>query len=413
LDKRVAAVVGLVAIGAGLGGAYWNSRRSSAWVSHGFSARHKKQLDGYLDEAVESGSVAGTAVSLMHQGDVVFRAARGFADLESHTPFAPDTPVRLASMSKPVMATGVVILADKGELSLDEPISKWLPEWGELRMRGSGRVVPAPTLRQLMTHSAGLPGNDDKGADGLPGLEGARPSEVSDRVLQYGVEYEPGTEHHYSGYGFTIAAHVAERVRGGKDFEEVLDEVLLRPLGMHDTTFRPSAAMLQRMATPYKLTRGGLKPRRIPPAVEGDAVINPAGGLVSTLDDMTRFYQLHFNRGEFGGQRVVSAAMMEEMYRSNPVSGEHGMGFTLESVDPNTHIARGVQHGGASGVFGWLDFENGVVGLILTQTETKTNRGFRQRIVGGFTQIAGANRTGLTRFGDEASGAGEGSEEDE
>lgn len=279
-------------------------------------------------------------------------------------------------------------------------------------MRGSGRPIPAPTLRQLMTHSAGLPGNDDKGVEGLPGLEGARPSEVAERVLAYGVEYEPGTEHHYSGYGFTIAAHVAERVRGGKDFEEVLNEVLLRPLGMHDTTFRPSASMLQRLATPYKLTRGGLKPRRIPPAVEGDAVINPAGGLVSTLDDMTRFYLLHDNGGVFEGERLIREETLREMYRSNPVAGEHGMGFTLENIDPNTQIARGVQHGGASGVFGWLDFENEVVGLILTQTETKTNRGFRQRIVGGFTQIAGANRTGLTRFGDEAAGGGDAGDEE-
>lgn len=385
-------VAAVLLVVAGLA-AYWRfGRARHPWVQHGLPPRQALQLESYIHSAVEAGQIAGVSVVLLHEGEVVFRVSSGDADMRTGRAFTPNVPVRIASMTKPVTATVIAILADKGLLTLDEPIDTWLPEFHDVHIQGRWKPSRAPTLRELLTHTGGLPGNVAKGeGEGLlPGLENTTPEDVTRRVAEYGLVHEPGSAHLYSGYGFTIAARIAEVVTG-KEFEAVMQEVLLDPLEMYDTTFRPSPKVLEEMALPYRLTRNGLAGRRVPPVTATDRAINPAGGLISTADDMTRFFLFHYNHGEVDGVPLVSPEAIAEMYRPQPNAGDFGMGFNLEQVGADG-VPRGIKHGGSAGVFGWIDFEHDVVGLILTQTTTKHSRVFRRRLVAGFTQIVAQAR---------------------
>ena len=359
------------------------------WIRHGFTEKQRVNVRKTLRQGVTAGHVAGGALTLTHRGEEVFAEGFGYADIASEEAFTLDHPVRMASLSKPITATVFGVMVDKGWLDWDKPIGEWLPEFRRPWVRDGQERVTAPSIRQILAHEGGLPPNQDIPSDKRPLLNTMGPQGVVDLVNQLGLAYEPGTKELYSGAGFQVAARCAELAHpaGDTDFEEIAQELVIKPLSMHRSTFRPRKNLIDKMPTLYRRTDDGFKKQpRLPAHLPPDA-INPAGGFVTSARDLTRFYQMHWNDGEYDGLRLLQERTALEMRRPQSRSKQYGLGFHLERVGEDDSVGM-IKHGGLTGTFAWMDFENDLVGVLLTQTLTQQNRDFRFALVGQLTEYA-------------------------
>jgi len=340
-----------------------------------------------MQEFVERGEIAGAVTVIGRHDRVLSLEAVGYQDLEQKTPMRPDCLFRIASMTKPITAIAVMILAEEGRLSIDDPVEKHLPEFhgqevvvsrsgGKLVTRKPGRPI---TLRDLLTHTSGM-------SSGLPG-ELAELYMKRDRTLAEGVrafakhplEFEPGTKWAYCNIGIDTLGRVVE-VASGLPFEAFLDQRIFQPLGMVDTCFYPTADQLQRVAVTYGREKGKLvrsKPAVIGPP-NGAKYPVPAGGLYSTAADLARLYRMMLNRGTLDGKRILSPHSVAEMTKVQ--TGELTSGFTsgmafglgwgvvrkptgvTEMLSPGTY-----GHGGAFGTQGWIDPAKDLFVVLLIQ----------------------------------------------
>jgi CubicO group peptidase (beta-lactamase class C family) len=288
------------------------------------SPQARQKLRGMLEQAVEQHETAGGVLLILHQGEVVFREAFGYADLESKRPFRVDDRCFIASLTKPISSTLMVMLDERGVLSLDDPVEKWLPEFKGITVQGKGPASSPPLIWQLLSHRSGLPGSEDPGALKMPHGPRSALAGIVANWAKAGLLAQPGARFAYGNAGYMTASRIVE-VATGRAYEAVLKESLLQPLGMSRTTFRPSAADLAAMPRRYLRTKEGLKPdTRTYIAPEGDALVNPAGGLFSTADDLGKFLRLHLDGGMAGGKRLVSRESLARMYRPQPITGWAG-----------------------------------------------------------------------------------------
>ncbi len=285
-----------------------------------------------------------------------------------------DALFRIASMTKPITAVGIMILADEGKLSVDDKVEKHLPEFrGQMLVaeRGPDRLVLTRpkrpiTLRDLLTHTSGLPGYPP----GLGNLYNKRDRSLAEAVLavsQRPLEYEPGSHWSYCNSGIDTLGRVIEVV-SGQSYEKFLAARVFGPLGMKDTTFRPSAEQLKRLAGMYGIKDGKLVANAGeligPPAHSRHPI--PAGGLYSTGADQARFYRMMLNGGQLDGRRVLSEASVQAMTKAQ--TGDlkagftpgmaHGLGFGVvrQPQGVTAMLSPGsFGHGGAFGTQAWAD----------------------------------------------------------
>ncbi|HTV23208.1 MAG TPA: serine hydrolase domain-containing protein [Polyangiaceae bacterium] len=224
-------------------------------VSAPVSARDEAlqlRLDAVLDAAIGEERIVGTMVIVARDGAVVYRRAAGFADREARRPVRDDTLFRYASLTKPLVSAAALALVDAGKLGLDDPVAQWLPAF---KPRLADGRTPVITVRQLLTHTAGLTYNFFE-REGGPyhrakvsnGFDDARISldENLARISEVPLAYEPGTR-----WGYSVAIDVLGGVvakAGGGSLEEVVRRLVTEPLGM-EAAF--SAVDRARVATPY------------------------------------------------------------------------------------------------------------------------------------------------------------------
>jgi CubicO group peptidase (beta-lactamase class C family) len=342
----------------------------------------RPRMQRFVDEQKIAGvvTVVGTAKG------IVSLEAVGDLRLDPKEPMTKDALFRIASMTKPITATGILILVDDGKLKVDDPVEKHLPEFrGQMlvRERGPDRLVltkpPRPiTLRDLLTHTSGLSAYPP----GLSDLYRKRDRSLAESILavsQRPLEFEPGSRWSYSNSGIDTLGRVIEVV-SGKDYETFLAERIFTPLRMKDTTFRPSKEQLRRLAGMYGVKDGKLTPAANsligPPENMRHPI--PAGGLYSTGADMARFYRMMLNGGTLDGERVLSEAAVKAMTRVH--TGElkcgftpglgHGLGFGVvrEPQGVTAMLSPGAfGHGGAYGTQSWADPKHGLFVILLIQ----------------------------------------------
>lgn len=303
---------------------------------------------------VERKELAGAVMLAASKETVYTTEAVGWANIESQRPMQKDSMFWIASQSKPITAVAVMMLVDEGKIQLDDPIAKYLPEFGATQVMAYKsddlRLLKRPasqiTIRQTLAHTSGMPfrsGLETPTLDLFP---------LKARVLSYAMtplDSEPGTKYQYSNAGINTAARIIEVVTK-QSFEQFLDERLLRPLGMTDTTFWPTEEQVARIATAYKprTNKQGLEATPIeqlyyPLTDRTQRAPMPAGGLFGTAHDLARFYRMLLNDGELDGKRYLSPAAVKELTtKQTPadVKENYGLGF---SVGDNGHF----NHGGA------------------------------------------------------------------
>ena len=338
---------------------------------------------------VADGEISGAVALVGRAEGIVALEAVGRRDLEADRPMRPDTLFRIASMTKPITAIAVMMLADEGKLAIDDPVERHLPEFkGQMLVvdRSGGTVtLKAPsrpiTLRDLLTHTSGLPGSPPAG---LADLYARRDRSLAEAVIAFSqrpLEFEPGSKWAYCNAGIDTLGRVVEAV-SGEPYEAFLRRRLFAPLGMNDTTFFPDPTQLRRSATIYDRPKGddSLRPVAYPliGPPEGARYPIPAGGLFATAPDLARLYRMILNRGILDGRRYLSEASVEAMTRLQ--TGDlatgfvEGMGFGLgwgvvrepkgatEALSPGSF-----GHGGAFGTQAWIDPGRGQFVVLLFQ----------------------------------------------
>lgn len=283
-----------------------------------------------VQTAVKKDGFEGASVLLMRDNRVIYKKTFGRYTL--------DTVVPIASATKWISASVIMSLVDEGKLSLDAPISTYLPKLTDKE----GSI----TLRQLLSHTSGL-----RGFNRCLGDNSTTLAECSDQIFQMGLKADPGTEFSYGGVSFQVAGRLAEVV-SGKSWKTLFEEKIKKPLNMVNTTY------------------GETENPRI------------AGGASSTLQDYANLLQMHVNGGVFNGKRVLSAESVEEMQRDQthgvPIvltphkdNRRYGLGEWRDIVDAKGKATQ-VSCQGAFGFSPWIDRQRKLVGVFLVRNRFRT-----------------------------------------
>ena len=365
----------------------------------GLSAEGLASVDAALAELITAGELAGAVILVALHGKVVHRSEQGLKDVETGEPLARDTIFRIYSMTKPVMGAAMMILHDRGLWSPDDLVAKHLPEFAGVKLADGSAPSPAPTMRHLMTHTAGLAygfdPNDPTDAayiaaevwrsDGL--------AEMARRLAGCPLAYQPGSRWRYS-IAMDVQGAMLERLTG-RTLPDFMREEIFAPLGMVDTDFFVPAAKLPRLAKLYRHSKRG-HPVEVEPLFGRDAsriprVPSGGGGVYSTADDYARFAQMLLNKGELDGVRILSeeaVSLMTTNHLSDDLlAGGYGVGqqqirpgfgYGFDGAvfyDPaaaGSKVGRGTYlWDGAAGTWFWIDPANDLlfVGLIQRMDE--------------------------------------------
>jgi len=328
-------------------------------------------ISDVLQPFVDRGEASGFVTAVANRDGLLALDTVGFSDIASGKAMAADSLFWIASQTKPITGTVVMMLVEEGLIDLDDPIEKYLPEFKGVMVVAEQDeahrllVAPAhpPTVREALAHTSGMPFStvvERPTLDRLP-LDAA--------VRSYSMaplNFQPGTKWSYSNAGINTAARVLEVVSGEK-YEDFLDRRLLKPLGLKDTSFWPTEADLGRIATTYGAVEGGaLEPKPTPqlihPVSSPGRYPMPAGGLYSSGPDVARFCQMILRGGELNGVRYLKEESVREMTSRQTAPGienNYGLGWaTWEG---------GAGHGGAVSTGMQIYFEAGLVTVFLVQ----------------------------------------------
>ncbi len=332
-----------------------------------------------MEAAVKAKEAAGIVTLVLEKGKIVYQDAAGLADISKGRAMEKDALFWIASMTKSINATAVMVLVDEGKLSLDEPASKWLPELAKVKLADGSAPEKPITLRMLLSHTAGIAFPRRTPSDGAISLKAYVAS-----LLKTPLAFQPGSAYEY-GFGPTVSGRIIELVSGMK-YDAFLQAKIFAPLGMKDTMFNPDDAHRARIARTYKMDDEAHE--LVPgynPFVTSDASVThmtePAGGLFSTAADMGRFYAMIANGGELDGVRILSEKSVKDMTTpvtagGKPLNYACGWQVNTETQRVNSQMPVGsFGHGGAFATNGCIDPKSGIVTVFLVQNVLVPNSG--------------------------------------
>jgi CubicO group peptidase (beta-lactamase class C family) len=342
---------------------------------------------------VDEKTVAGVVTLVARGNDIVEFDTQGMADIESNRPMRKDSIFQIMSMTKPVTAIGIMMLAEEGKLSLRDPVDQYLPEFKNLHVAANtspdaerlSEPEHAITIRDLLTHTAGM---TDAAPAAIGDYQHAMNVPLDEVVRQLSKErllFQPGTAWSYSSAGIEILGRIIE-VCSGQKYEDFIAERILHPLGMKDSFFFPPADKIDRIAMVYVSKDGKLV--RAPATILGGDPANhragsvfpaPGWGLYSTAEDLLHLYRMMLNGGIYDGHRYLSSFSVHQMTEPHtseirPVGWMRGSDYGLAwevVTDPMGELAGhtigSYGHGGAFGTQGWIDPNNQLISIMLIQ----------------------------------------------
>jgi CubicO group peptidase (beta-lactamase class C family) len=358
----------------------FTSALAFAQAPGGLGSAVEAEMQKFVDRGVISGAVA-----LVQRGPEIAMAEVGMSDLARQTPMRADKLFWIASMTKPMTAVCVAMLADEGRLSFDDPVQKHLPEFAGqwlITEESKGRRVlgsiPRPvTIRDLMTHTGGL------GDVSAPRPE----TTLGELCMAYAREplrFPPGAKWSYSNPGINTLGRIVEIV-SGVPFAEFMQRRLFDPLGMRDTTFWPAGEQAGRIAKSYQPGKDG-KLEEVPVYfIKGELgdrrrTAFPAGGLYSTAHDVAKFYAMMLAGGAAPDGRLLlkkeTVAEMTRVQGGDEVSVGFapgmamGLGFQVvrEPQGVTAMLSAGTfGHGGAYATQSWADPKTGAIFVLMIQ----------------------------------------------
>ena len=292
-------------------------------------------------------NVPGTAIAIIENGKVILKENYGFGDNTLKTALTESTGFNIGSISKTFTAWGILHLAESGEIKLDSPISDYLKTW---KLPESTFNASKVTVRNLLQHTAGLSVHGYGGYESKDELSSIQISlnGTSNSDEKVSLIMEPETEWKYSGGGYSVLQLLIEEV-SGESFAEYMNEAVFKPLGMHNTSFTISTAIIKNSAKAYDKEGNEIALRLFN--------AQAAAGLHTTLEDFILFVKASFN-----DNAIVSKKSVDLMMQPTELSrGNYGMGYMVMNRFGNVTLTG---HGGSNK--GWQS------GFML---DTKTNSG--------------------------------------
>jgi CubicO group peptidase (beta-lactamase class C family) len=367
----------------------------------GLSATALHAIAPSLQSFVDSGKVGGIYAVIARHGHIGYERTFGWADVARREPLRRDAVFRIYSMTKPVVAAGVLRLVDEGKVALDDAVAKYIPSFADVKVFAGG-TADAPilmdpdspiTVRQLLNHTSGLaygltPGPADTIFSRARLYDASRTlAEFTDSLARLPLLFHPGTRWSYSS-GLDVAGRVIE-VASGSTLDRFLEDEIFRPLDMRDTGFRIRPDMRGRLVTVYARAPDGT----LEPVVDDGlmAMFEPdarflwgSGGLLSTPDDYLRFTQMLLNGGTLQGARILRAETVALMTHNSlppgltPVSSSalrdptYGFGLGVAVKVATAQAARPGSLGmfrwsGYLGTYFWVDPANDMIAMVWTQ----------------------------------------------
>lgn len=378
--------------------------------SVGFSSDRLNRLDQAMQAEIDAGHYAAISVMIARHGRLVKSHNYGYQSLESRAPLREDAIFRIASMTKPIIAVAMMTLYEEGKWQLDDPITRFIPEFSDLKVLKDGRLVPLErpmTLRHVMSTSAGFAfgiplGSTNPAVDELyasAGLWNGTNDEMIAKLAKLPLEAQPGTLFRY-GLQQEVQGAIIKRI-AGEGLDTFLERRIFAPLRMKDTGFGVPPEQRDRIPPRYSLDEN-LELRVAPdqsafpvlaglPAGEKPKLLLSIAGLYATTHDYLRFAQMLANKGELDGVRILAPSSVELMTSNLLAEGVPmqfmqsfagvGYGMNLGVVlDParadfnGGGLAAGSFYwGGVHGTWFWVDPTNDIVVVGMVQQESAGN----------------------------------------
>ena len=374
----------------------------------GMSTARLSKIDKMVEEHIGNKWIPGSVVFIARNGKIVYHKAFGYADVENKVALKKDNIFRIASQSKAITSLAVMMLYEDGRFGLDDPISRYIPEFKNPKVLVSLNwrdttytTTPAKseiTIRQLLTHTSGLDyagiGNQEFKAiyakAGIVSGIGNHTGTIGEKMKILGglpLKHNPGEAYTY-GLNNDVLGYLVE-VLSGMSFDQYLRTKIFQPLGMNDTYFYLPKEKHNRLVNVYEMKDGliskatgklydGVEPMY--PTLEG-TYYSGGAGLSSTVEDYAKFLQLFLNKGEYNGVRLLSRKTVELMLTPQlqpPLTTQVGLGFGLETEKNDFQGIFSVgsfSWGGAFNTQYWADPKEKLVGLIFMNTYGGPNRG--------------------------------------
>lgn len=390
----------------------------------GISADRLANLDQMLDEAVKSNQVPGLVALVVKDGKMVYHEAKGLADVASGQAMAKDQIFRIASQTKAITSTAVMMLWEEGKFKLDDPISKYIPEFENPQVLAGFKYADTTfttkpsakeiTIRHLLTHTSGIgygviDGNEQMkmiyGKAGIVDLYTTKDIKISDNIKKLAklpLHHEPGTKYTYSE-GLDVLGYLIEIV-SGMPFDQFLQTRLFAPMGMNNTGFYLNETQGKKLVTIHRKVNNQWESFPTTfydpnyPKTGAKTFFSGGAGLSSTAEDYAKFLQMYLNGGSYNGTQFLSSTTIQTIM-SNQVGDllgnggkDYGLAFGL--VDANGVAQGGI---GSLGTFDWGGYFNTqyfadpvtkTIGILMKQTQgntgDETSWKFRQMV---FTSV--------------------------
>lgn len=377
--------------------------RASKPEEAGMSSERLARLDEYLQKIVEEGKMNGVVAMIIRDGKIVYEKAYGYDNMEKKTPMKKDAIFRIASQTKAITSVAVLTLYEEGKFLLDDPISKYIPEFSKPKViekfnlaDTSYTTVPAKreiTIRDLLTHTSGIAyaqigspeANALYGKAGVFGGIGVGKITLAEQVKKLAILplfHQPGEKFTY-GLNTDVLGYLVEVV-SGMSLDKYMQQRIFQPLGMNDTYFYIPKDKQSRLVSLY--SENASKLEMMKPSMEIDKKqfnrdfpntdgthYSGGGGLSSTIQDYAKFLQMLLNGGEYNGARILSPSTVR-MMTSNQIGdkeiGDHakfglGVGIATEKTAALFPPSEGTFNwGGMFATSYWVDPKQKLVGLV-------------------------------------------------
>lgn len=366
--------------------------------SVGLDPRPLAEASALLNQFVKERKIAGAVASVARHGRLAYIETAGFQNIENSAVMTERSIFRIYSMSKVVTAVSAMALYEDKRFALEDPVSKYLPEFRQVRVLDVISGLPRPprreiTVADLLLHTAGL----SHRSSAVYRTENVRSRSITlpqfiENIVRAPLMEDPGTAFRYSE-ATTVVGRLIE-IWSGQPLDVFLRSRLFDPLGMVDTGFWATPAQIDRLTTVYGSGAGGLKPYQIEevPFTERPALLEGSVGLLSTVPDFMRFCQMLLNRGQLDGTRILSEKTVA-LITANGLNDSllqvrgGGMGWALANVnvvvDPS-QIKDSPSVGeygwdGTAGTIFWIDPKTEMVTMLMTQSVPANPDALRQR----------------------------------
>jgi len=364
----------------------------------GLAPARLREATDLLSRFVAERKIAGAVAAVARKGKLAYLEPVGVQDLEARVPMGERSIFRIYSMSKSVTAVAVMMLLEEGRFALNDPVSKYLAEFKQVRVASPDAAAREPareiTVQDLLLHTSGLNHrtSDEYTRAQVRSRDITLPRFISN-IVRVPLMEDPGVRYRYSE-ATTVLGRLVE-IWSGKPLDVFLDQRVFRPLGMIDTGFWVRREQRPRLAAVYGPSQDGglaLIEIEVVPFTKRPALLEGAVGLVSTVPDYLRFSLMLLNRGELNGVRILRAKTVDTMTGnslSDPVLKARGgaMGWGLANVnvvlDPTglNYPANRGEYGwdGTAGTIFWIDPAREMVTILMTQSSPANPDLLRQR----------------------------------